>query len=392
MASSSLRIHCVDHANAATFDHFNNSESRFEHSKITCKRNATLSEALKCNMIVLLDLLHINRTSEPKHCIMIPTSFCCDFCFFSSCFWFCSLLFTAKSANEIWWSTFSILFVVAPYLVSYSATGSMLQKKSDFVSLLVMTPLLFIYFMILDIVFMVYAALSSIVFLFTCSKNDIDDCMEEHFFHAIFGVSRMELIDCKRLRMLSQLLPESFPSLILQIRIPHVINNDDSNNYSETYKSLYFLIRFALIHAFKEGCILYLAEACQCANVCVNARLSWLPFANILTLKSVSRICFKNNYSYISDVREYTKLNFEQIVSSLGCVKYKLDYEFADDSWQILIKHINSMGSHCQFKPVNSHIKYSINYKTTNTNVNANTLIALLLTASSDAFSINWTK
>ena len=300
-------------------------------------------------------------------------------------------------ASEIWWSTFSILFMVSPYLVSYTATGSMLKKKSHFLSLLVMTPLFLIYFMILDIVFMVYAILSSIVFLFTCSKIDIGDWMEEHFFHTILGVSRMELIGYRRLRMLSQLLFESFPSLVLQIRILYVINNDDSNNYSETYDSLYFSIGFALIHTFMEGCILYLdSKAChstlyQYAIVCLNARLSWVPFANILTLKSVSREYFlKNNYSYnMPDFSEYTKLNFEQIVSSLGCVKYKLDYEFGNDSWQILIKHINNMVSYCPFRPVNSNIDDSINYKTTNINVNANTLIAPLLTASSDAFSIN---
>ena len=57
----------------------NNTTSRFDHSKIVCKLNLTLSEASKCNLN-LADLLHINLRNETKYCFIIPTSLACD-CF-----------------------------------------------------------------------------------------------------------------------------------------------------------------------------------------------------------------------------------------------------------------------------------------------------------------------
>ena len=54
--------------------------------------------------------------------------------------------------DHAWWSTFSVIFMISPYLVSYTAMGSMLKTKSHKLSLIVMTPLCLMYFMILDVV------------------------------------------------------------------------------------------------------------------------------------------------------------------------------------------------------------------------------------------------
>ena len=65
-----------------------------------------------------------------------------------------------------WWSTFSVIFMISPYLVSYTAMGSMLQAKSHKLSLIVMTPLCLIYFMILDVVFLFMHCFHHVYFYF----------------------------------------------------------------------------------------------------------------------------------------------------------------------------------------------------------------------------------
>ena len=53
--------------------------------------------------------------------------------------------------GHLWWTTFSILFIISPYLVSYTAIGTMLQNKFklNIVSVIAMTPLCTIYFLII---------------------------------------------------------------------------------------------------------------------------------------------------------------------------------------------------------------------------------------------------
>ena len=258
--------------------------------------------------------------------------------------------------RQVWWSVLSVIFMISPYLVSYTAMGSMLQNKwknqrkhgkSSLLSLIIMTPLCLIYFFLLDVVFMIYAVFSSFIFLFSVGYIDIGDWMEEHFFYTILSVSRMELLGYRRLRTLAQLLFETFPSLILQVRILSVIgidSNNTMNKYNVTPYSLFFSILFALLHMVFEGIIIKLdSSACnlsmyQYCIVCMNARLSWIPFANILTSKSIV-----DNNNFINTLSYHTSLNFENIVSKFLCLNYKLDFEFGKESWHMLMKYINNI-------------------------------------------------
>ena len=262
--------------------------------------------------------------------------------------------------KHLWWSIFSIIFIIAPYLVSYTAMGTILQKKSSVMAVIAMTPLCILYFLVLDIVFMIYAIISSLIFLLTLSKVNIGDWMEIQFFRKWLGISRMELVGYRRLRTLAQLLFETFPSIFLQIRMLHVLNaeNDSASdgNVDISYQSLYFSLLFATLHIVMEGGILYLdSKAClldmvEYAIVCLNARQSWIPFANILEMGGYSRNFNNSNKSIInpnktSKLNKYRVLDFEKITSNLCCVKYKLDFEFSKSSWQILIKYINNIKS-----------------------------------------------
>ena len=166
---------------------------------------------------------------------------------------------------------------------------------------------------------------------------------------------------------------ETCPSLILQIRILSVIGIDRKLGVST--EALILSIFFALLHIFMEGMIIKLdSSAChlsmyQYCIVCMNARLSWIPYANILTMKSIG----KNNNSIntnehinakICKLSQFTSISFEQIVSKFLCLKYKLDFQFGKDSWQILIKYINNI---VEFAPNSS--SYSYNKKNIN-NIN----------------------
>ena len=241
-----------------------------------------------------------------------------------------------------WWATFSLLFMISPYLVSYTAIGTMLHKRSNILSVFVMiTPLCIFYFSILDVIFMCYALLSSVIYFISFTRIDIGDWMDNNFFYRFLGMSRMELVGYRRLRTLAQLLFETFPSIVLQIRIIAVLSNySNDDGLDVSLSSIYLSIGFAVIHTFMEGTILYLdSKACkitveQYAMVCLNARQSWVPYANILG-KSGGDTDSNNNYV----------LDFEHIVSYVCNLKYKLDFEFCHESWQILIKFVNKMPS-----------------------------------------------
>ena len=237
-----------------------------------------------------------------------------------------------------WWAAFSLLFMISPYLVSYTAIGTMLHKRSSVLSVFVMiTPLCIFYFAILDVIFMCYALISSLIFFVSFTLVNIGNWMENEFFYRYLGMSRMELCGYRRLRTLAQLLFETFPSLILQIRMLVVLSDDDELDVS--LESIYLSMGFAIIHTLMEGTILYLdSKACkisleQYAMICLNARQSWVPYANILA---------NIGNSQESNVQV---LDFEHIISYVCNLGYKLDFEFCHESWQILIKYVNQMPS-----------------------------------------------
>ena len=175
----------------------------------------------------------------------------------------------------------------------------------------------------------------------------------------------MELIGYRRLRTFGQLLFETFPSILLQLRMLYVLNrDDDGSRLNVTYTSLYYSLGFAFLHTLMEGSILRLdSKACylsleEYAVICLNARLSWVPFTDILAcvskssmLEMKSKFNYDNDYNSIKQNQEKLLkrrvLDFENIVSNFCGLKYKLDFEFGKDSWEILIKYINNMESFC---------------------------------------------
>ena len=200
------------------------------------------------------------------------------------------ILYELINSGQQWWSAFMLLAIIAPYVVSYSALGALLEvkvrrfqtfenklKKQEslchcckmvyFYSLLILTctPLCLFYFLLLDVTFAIYSVVTTFLFLLTFGKINIANIAEDYFFTKLLGMTRMELIGYRRLRTISQILFESIPEIFIQLRILAVMNEnnsnnsgDDAENYGVTNENLYFSILFAGLHMFFEGLMIYL--------------------------------------------------------------------------------------------------------------------------------------
>ena len=108
-----------------------------------------------------------------------------------------------------WFTIATITFMMAPYLVSYSVLGSVglyiirdrQQKKKrnntlfNIACLTMMTPVNFIYFILIDLVFMAYVIITFIAYIFSCcsSKRDLKHWIDDNIFKTIFHMNRMQI-------------------------------------------------------------------------------------------------------------------------------------------------------------------------------------------------------
>ena len=216
--------------------------------------------------------------------------------------------------------------------------------------LLTCTPLCLGYFLLLDVIFAFYCVISSLIYLVTFGGLNIGNYAEDYVFKELVGMTRMELIGYRRLRTLSQILFESLPQMVLQLRIISVINHSDSsvsgsfefNSFNGvSTNSLFVSVLFACLHILFEGLMIYLdSQACsmpfwEYAIICLNARLNWVPYSHLI----------ESTYTYKdSNVKSNVKmLDFEKIYSKFFCFNYKLDYQFSDLSFKSFEKYLSSL-------------------------------------------------
>eukprot|EP01084_Bolivina_argentea_P073926 134117_1 len=288
-------------------------------------------------------------------------------------------------SNNLWWTTFMLSLLIAPYLVCYSALGSLIQHRMNFIFLtmsisdeinkpkcsvgckwfsfnllvlLLMTPLCIVYFVVIDIVFMIYIIFATIVFFMSCTKWDIGDVMDDWVFKKIFGLNRMQIIGYRRLRTLSQLFFETIPQIFLQLRILWQLkwaNNDTQNQFQIDANSIIWSVGFAILHLIFEAAIISLDSAASqmkfihYAIVCLGARLDWIPFSHLFIQKGreIQDIIDEKDYLERIDIRrEYficenedikshednEAFNYEEISSGLFGLRYKLEFQFSNES------------------------------------------------------------
>ena len=219
-----------------------------------------------------------------------------------------------KNHNHQWWISLMILMMISPYLVSYSVLGSLFKARMtrfirriklnernnnsnnsisiykckwilfSVVCLILMTPLSLLYFVVIDIIFMIYVLLSTLIYFFSCSKINISDSIDDLIFKKFLGMNRMQIIGYRRLRTLSQLVWETSSQIVLQIRIYFWLQTEEAkvgNSVTVSATSILISLVFASLHAIFEASIIYLdSTACNMSFLkygfhCLGARLEW---------------------------------------------------------------------------------------------------------------------
>lgn len=95
----------------------------------------------------------------------------------------------------------------------------------------------------------------------------------------------MDIIGIRKLRSISQLLFETTPQLFLQLRM---LTFEESQEFGVNVESIMISLSFALTHFFVEATVLYLESRAYKSkfvayiSTCLNGRLLWIPYTDLL--------------------------------------------------------------------------------------------------------------
>lgn len=229
---------------------------------------------------------------------------------------FIHLFVVCVLGTDQWWSAFLLLFLSAPYLVSYCALASIIQSHEQQISkpwkLFLITPLSLVFLVLVDVIFMLYVTMSVLLLSITsccvpCRRKLLGFLQYDLIFRHL-KITEMEIKGYRRLRTLSQLMYvlymhiyvivfhfiyisfETLPQVLLQWRILTKMRDDTQVEFSSqiTVQSLMISIMIGLLHAAIEFTMLYYeSRACKenifrYAITCLNARLNWVPLLHFL--------------------------------------------------------------------------------------------------------------
>eukprot|EP01083_Nonionella_stella_P170821 582191_1 len=276
-------------------------------------------------------------------------------------------------ARQVWWISFMFLFMVSPYLVSHSTMCSLLSvRRSHYLpkqtkcppiglftlnvlSLVLLTPFAIVWFSLVDAIFMLYLVISSLIFALSIGYCDVSNVMDDLLFQKILGMTKMEVIGYRRLRTLSQLLFETFPQILLQVRILIAIRYEGQDEFNITTDELWLSIIIAFVHVFLEVAIIYLdARASKMslshyAVACLAARLHWIPFLTQIA----------DSQSRVSDA----VFDFEVIQYKVWFFcnnTYRIKYEFTPSSFKKLSERIMKLPVIASLNAPSNHILSSV--------------------------------
>jgi len=194
------------------------------------------------------------------------------------------------------------------------------------VSVATLTPLIVVYLLLMDIIFIIVSVvivpLTMIVKFLSCGLIKIKhNEIEEKFniiYETLFGMTDIDIKGFRRLRTISQLSFESLPQIILQCRILFYAVAVGKNELDVSTAAIASSLACAIIHAFFEMIFVYL-EAVSCKTtvmhyfiVCFNARFGWIPFVNF----------FSSLAGYDDEAKGQEELNYENMKSELCAIKF----------------------------------------------------------------------
>lgn len=219
-----------------------------------------------------------------------------------------------------------------------------------------LTPLILLNLLLMDVIYIVNSVIiTPIAFILTCGRMNMEIIEEkiDTIYNVLFGMSDMDIKGFRRLRTISQLSFESFPQIILQIRIL-LYTLDDSGALGVDFEAILVSLACAVIHAIFEMIFLHL-EAVSCKTtkihytiVCFNARFGWIPFIHYFS--SVSGADEKEkekegspSNEEASDNKMDMDLNYEGMRSKLCGIIFQMKFKFSDATCRVLTNSLSNL-------------------------------------------------
>eukprot|EP01084_Bolivina_argentea_P229506 387328_1 len=279
--------------------------------------------------------------------------------------------------RHIWWTTFMLILLLAPYLVSHGSLVTLLQKKVNFYEIglqysfflfFLSTPISLFYLFMVDLCFMMFSVISTVwfcvIFVFaslmylcdvvknmgvTLKKYDIRRWIDQTVFEKWLRMNKTEIVGYRRLRTLSQLFFETMPQIILQIRMLWSTGLDE--------QVLAWSIGLAMCHLLLEAGIIYLDSSAygisflEYSMNCLGGRIQWIPFQHRIEDIIKNQFEMYHNTDNLpaesykiainddnDDLKKPLLLNYEDINFWI----YHITYQFATQSIQILIEMLRA--------------------------------------------------
>eukprot|EP01084_Bolivina_argentea_P043354 79888_1 len=276
------------------------------------------------------------------------------------------------ATNNQWWTAFMLLFLLAPYLVSFCSLASIFQSREkdvrNVMCLLLITPFSLCLLIMLDVTFMMFVVGNLVGLLFCwCNQNFIHYVDEDKIFLK-FNVTHMEIKGYRRLRTLSQLVFETIPQTILQIRMFYVLENYAQEELEVSREALLISIAIAFVHFCFEAIILLIESKAaqlswfQYGVVCLNARLNWVPLLNVIFRDMDILPDHIKSGKIGKRIPRLNEVNWEKLQHRFCKQSYRLDYEFCQGSFRRLYTQITRIprftdGSETEVKPLVTLLK-----------------------------------
>eukprot|EP01084_Bolivina_argentea_P304714 526338_1 len=330
-----------------------------------------------------------------------------------------------KSRN-IWWTTWMMVFLISPYLVSHSSLVTLVLKQIEdnfneipfwksIAFWLLSTPMALIYAFIIDLVFMLFSLFSTLclitafcvikpIKLVGCrakvniSDYDIRDYLDEAIFQNIFKMNKTEIVGYRRLRTIAQLIFESIPQILLQIRILWVIQENKQTSAAENdvfeidVNTIIWSVSLALTHLLFEVGIISLDKIAfrtgllQYCLICLGGRVEWVPFQNLIEDIVENQVYiyrdgndeeYDNSYfdvklCKLDEIMDHEKqqivsLAYENIHVDVLGMTYAVNFQFSKRSIHYLIKKLMntkpmSVPTEFNLQTVNSALCHFVKY------------------------------
>lgn len=144
-------------------------------------------------------------------------------------------LLWAMLQKDTAWATLTVYCMITPYFVSYAPLinfqieswrvkkqeGEDVSGRMKFLAWVTLTPGIVIYLFMMDVVFLLFAAIATPIFfvlhMATCGKVNFSKMMNstDPVYEGMFSMKRLDVNGFRRLRTISQLVFESVPQITL---------------------------------------------------------------------------------------------------------------------------------------------------------------------------------